>query len=551
MASGKKSPDETTDAAVPVTQHIGDLYTTDLTSAERRSLARSRKVAFCVLAACAVLAIGGAVYFWYLWFLTAKTCIDIYILEPADSFINRLKLARSWQSKLIRLDISSFSALILALLFTRLAYVGCRNTLQYFRRDGWSYFGRAYHSVLFTDGFETLCIRFGLLGTLLSFLLAAVAQLASASVTPSTAGRQSLGDKVATVAQESAGGPGDVLSEPDVNKNTSGTEELSTDIFLLLCASLVSTFVGTGVAYVVTPSLNWINERALGLHQLGQADTKFAAEEFFRQVTRTSRRLAEFETTTVTLAKAADGISRFDANVAKTAQSLGDLIAGFEVRMDTATRALTELINGLQRAIQTFDVSTQTGKQLSRKLDQLEAMSDRVSALLDRLPERLNDPLKNMSLTAGKFREAALSGESAFRELKEVAGTARESLSETTHRTHATWQMLRELQDGLKEMARNEEAQTTEISKLAEAFDTIGVSLSAIVRELDLPGTRLRQHDGEDPEAAGAIAVHRTRLRETNAGRPGDDGRGTARPSHARPVDAPDGPRPWWRRIFE
>ena len=50
----------------------------------------------------------------------------------------------------------------------------------------------------------------------------------------------------------------------------------------------MSTFVGTGVAYVVTPSLNWINERALGLHQLGQADTKPAAEEFFRQVTRTA-----------------------------------------------------------------------------------------------------------------------------------------------------------------------------------------------------------------------------------------------------------------------
>ena len=89
--------------------------------------------------------------------------------------------------------------------------------------------------------------------------------------------------------------------------------------------------------------------------------------------------------------------------------------------MDTVTKALSELINGLQRAIQTFDVSTHTGKQLSRKLDQLEAMSDRVSSLLDRLPERLNDPLKNMSLTAGKFREAALSGESAFRELREVA----------------------------------------------------------------------------------------------------------------------------------
>ena len=130
MASDTTSPDEATDATVPVTQHIRDSHTTDLTSAERRSLARSRKVAFCVLAACAVLAIGGAVYFWYLWFLTAKTCIDTYILKTADSIIIHPELASSWQSYLIGLDISSFSALTLALLFTRLAYVGCRNTIR-------------------------------------------------------------------------------------------------------------------------------------------------------------------------------------------------------------------------------------------------------------------------------------------------------------------------------------------------------------------------------------------------------------------------------------
>ena len=158
-------------------------------------MAQSRKVAFCVLAVCAVLACVGAVYFWYLWFLTAKTCIDTYILKTAQSIIIHPELADSWQSKLIGLDISSFSALTLALLFTRLGYVGSRNTIRYFRRDGWAYFGRAYHSVLFTEGFETLCVRFGLLGTLLSFLLAAVSQLSSASVTP--------GERAADVLQES------------------------------------------------------------------------------------------------------------------------------------------------------------------------------------------------------------------------------------------------------------------------------------------------------------------------------------------------------------
>ena len=99
--------------------------------------------------------------------------------------------------------------------------------------------------------------------------------------------------------------------------------------------------------------------------------------------------------------------------------------------------------------------------------------------MLDRLPERINDPLKNMSLTAGKFREAALSGEAAFRALKDMAGTAGESLKETTLRANTTWQMLREVQDSLKELAKHEETQTTEVSKLVEAFDTIGVSLGA------------------------------------------------------------------------
>ena len=110
----------------------------------------------------------------------------------------------------------------------------------------------------------------------------------------------------------------------------------------------MSTFVGTGVAYMVTPSLNWINERALGLHQLGQADATFAAEEFFRQVTRTSQRLAQFETTTVRLAQAADSISHFDVNVAATAKRLGDLIAGFEARVGTTANKLIELISGLE-----------------------------------------------------------------------------------------------------------------------------------------------------------------------------------------------------------
>jgi methyl-accepting chemotaxis protein len=551
MASDATDPSNVADATDDATAFcFRDSRTTDLTAAEGQSLARSRKVAFCVLTACAVLAIGGAVYFWYLWFLTAKTCIDTYIVKSAESIIIHPGLATSWQDYLVGLDISSFSALTLALLFTRLAYLGSRNTIWYFRRDGWAYFGRAYHSVLFTEGFETLCVRFGLLGTLLSFLLAAVAQMSSESAAEYRAPDNN-GTSVTKVIAQEPGGSKNVLGDLAAEaKDVSTTDQLSSEIFLLLCASLVSTFVGTGVAYMVTPSFNWINERALGLHQLGQADATFAAEEFFRQVTRTSQRLAQFETTTVRLAQAADSISHFDVNVATTAKRLGDLIASFEGRVGTTAKKLTELIGGLERTVQTLDVSTHTSKQLAKKLDQLEAMSGGMSAMLDRLPERLNDPLKNMSLTAGKFREAALSGEAAFRTLKDVAGTAGESLKETTLRANTTWQMLREVQDSLKELAKNEETQTTEVSKLVEAFDTIGVSLGAVVRELGSLGPHLRQRDGGDHEASRLLAAQRSQLLETLDGSTGNDKHGMTTRSRARSVDDLDEPRSWWQRLF-
>ena len=198
----------------------------------------------------------------------------------------------------------------------------------------------------------------------------------------------------------------------------------------------------------------------MGLHQLSQADAAFAAEEFFRQVSRTSQRLAQFETTTVRLADAASHMHSFEENISASARQLANVIGSFDSRVDHTAKRLTDLIGGLERAVHVIDASTLTGKQLAKKLDHLDAMSERVSELLNRLPERLNDPLKNMSLIAGKFRDAALSGEAAFRELREMAGATRDTIGETTQRANTTWQLLREVQDSLKALATNEQAQT-------------------------------------------------------------------------------------------
>jgi hypothetical protein len=510
MANATTGVGGVTDPVQKTLQHLHDAPTTELTPDETQSLARSRKVAFWALAICAVLAVLGAVYFWYLWVLTVKSCVNTYLVtERQTSMYIHPKTAGSWQDTFIGLDISSFSALTLALLFTRLAYGGYRNTIRLFWRDGWSYFGRAYHSVLFSEGFETLCVRFGLLGTLLSFLLAAVAQLATPSAVTAGVAGATMGDAA-----------------------TTATSELSSGIFLLLCASLVSTFVGTGVAYTITPSFNWLNERALGLHQMVRSDGSFAAEEFVRQVDLTSQRLGEFTKTITNLSASAEHIATFEESVG------------------IAARKLAQLIPNLEHAVQTFEVSTQTGKQLTKKLDHLEGLYDRMTAMFELIPERFNDPLKNMSHTAGRFREAAQSGEAAFRELKSMAGSARESLVETTHRTNTTWQMLREVQESLKDLAANEATQTNEVSKLVGAFDAVGESLHGLVRGLESLGTHLQE--GQTPGNEGMNLLtderHVTGGRATLAG--GDDGRGATRSGYGRPANAADPPRPWWRRLF-
>ncbi len=547
-------------------QHaIHDLFTTELTLTERQRLSRSRKIAFFTLAGMSVVAAFAACYFWFLWGLTAKSCIDTYILREKESALLSGE-AETWQQKTIALDISSFSALILALLCTRLAFSGWKHTRGYYKRDGQDYFGRAYHSVLFTEGFETLCVRFGLLGTLLSFLLAAISQMSQlvddnqsqpleavaaaeqtesgpASSAPQAEAIAALEDTTqetsdTSVAKSSRnnGKAAVTLADQSIQQttvdstlspgldeaSTARTEKASHEIFLLLCASLVSTFVGTGVAYAVTPSLNWLNDRALGVHQVTDSGGEFVAEEFIRQVARTSQRLAE-------------------AN--------NDL-STFEVCVGTTATQLPQLIAGLNRAIQTFDVSTQTGRQLAKKLEQVEAMSDRMGALLDRLPDRVNESMRSISMMAKEFRDAALTGETAFRELKEVAGAAREPLTETTHRTNTTWQMLREVHESLRELAKNEDKQTSEIARLGQAFDHIGDALTEVVRQLDAVGAYLRHRDGDFVEhRASGSAEHYFAQSDLNRPRRSPQEELVARGLGAV-LQENRASLPWWRRIF-
>ena len=237
-----------------------------------------------------------------MWVVTVQNCIYTMSPSPATSAKTvTTDTASTWQEYIVALDISSFSAMILALLFTRWAFVGGRNTIRYFQRDGRAYFRCAYHSVLFTEGFETLCIRMGLLGTLLSFVLAALIHMSGEPLTSGGASIPTAADQVAQIAQEST-----ETTEGTANATPSQLPSLrisrvhGKDLRPVVCKPRVHV-CGHPVRLYGHSQLNWLNERAIGLHQIVQADPRLAADEFFREVALTSQRLAQFETTTAKL----------------------------------------------------------------------------------------------------------------------------------------------------------------------------------------------------------------------------------------------------------
>ncbi len=511
-----------TDTNQHTRQHTQDSFVTVLDPAERVAGAVSRKVAFGVLAVVAVVACALAVCFWYLWITTVRTCIDTYILHNTTSALLDPDKAKSLQDYLSGLDISSFSALILALLFTRMAIVGVRNTLLNLHRDGESYFARAYQRVLFPEVFESLCIRLGLLGTLLSFLLAAISQMGNVSVAGPVDHVPTLEQQVAVVSSELTedGEPKPANSMPVRGAKT--TSQLSSQMFLLLCASLVSTFVGTGVAYVVTPSLNWLNDRAVGRHQVHQSDPAFAAEEFFRQIDRTSQRLSQFEKTTVKIAESAEHISNFERNIA------------------SASKGLADLLNGIEKTIHLFEVSNHNGQQLAEKLEHVEELSDRLCRLLRQIPDKLNSPLENVSKTAIRFQEATLSGKAAFSELKEAAETARGSLAETEHRTNVNWRMLKEVRDALRELAESENMQTSQIAGLTSGVEHLGGSLESLIKEVEALLRQYTHQKNADGGVVRSLAAIQAQLVDM-ANHSTDE----------REVNDSATSRSWWQRLFE
>ena len=450
-----------------------DIFKTRLTSDEKKTRTVARRIAFHTLALIGIAASLLSLYWWYLWFITVRICVRTYVLQQQDSILLTPGEANSWQKLFSGLDISSFSALILACFFTRLAHFGIKNTLWRKYKDGVAYMDHAYLSVLFPPQFEAVYIRFGLLGTLLSFLLAAVSQMSHLETSVSATRGSVLEQRVEEIVKDTQPhADGTSLDAPGTN-NTSvnrgrqiSTGQLSGKVFLLLCASLVSTFVGTFVSYVLIPPLNRLNDCAVGMLQRSPIDEEATADEFLRQLDRTSRRLGDFEKATSSLTAAANNVQCFEASAQEASEKLDDML-----KLLDRTTALFQTSN---------DKMEFTGKKLSKT----ESQNNHILKNIAQFSEKLEQPLGLMSSAAARIEKASIAENHAFLELQSLSSSIKDPVALVGKFSTNMWTVLNEVRNSLQLLAKEEMNKSEVVINMADSFTTLNSALENLVEQV-------------------------------------------------------------------
>ena len=242
----------------------------------------------CGLCPCAGLLTAFAVIIWYNTFAITRAFVASGSLE----FLTEREL--NLYDKLLTLDISSTSALII-LLFSSSLFCGSLKIISVHKRKGKEKYSYAYRLRLFPSGIDSICVRLGLIGTLISFVLIALMLFPSSSKDNKAQDEFSESDPTAVVAETTGNKDGVQTADeaeipplqqtPTLNvESFQRASQSSFQVFLLLCASLYSTLVGCVFGYFVIPFFEWIAAWATGQQQERLKDPLELQERFLSQV---------------------------------------------------------------------------------------------------------------------------------------------------------------------------------------------------------------------------------------------------------------------------
>ncbi len=470
---------------------ILDSKTLNPTDAHRGS--RSRKAALWLLRVLAIPAFAATPAAVYLWVRTLETCWDTYFLRrQASSLVLNPGSAESLLEFFIKLDLSSCSALICLLLVAFLAKSGLRNSWIVPYREADRFWRSAYAYHLFPSNFWSLSIQLGLIGTLLSFVFAALTMIADLSdmSAESTVKQETLTETDSTRATSQQGESptppklsGSQAAYPsDQEQDTAKRAKQSSQrIFLLLCASLISTLVGCVVAYLILPPLEWVNGIAMGRHQLQPVgDTETTMQQLGATVgalcttiDHTTKRLGEFN-------QIIDLTGQLATKVQNANQAMPELASQFRAlnsAVATSNKTILAATDGLKH-------TTTEVQAVTNRLDSLAAKLDKNYTTLSQLPAAFRDPLHSLKTASDSLASLAKSASQSQSDLATFAKRLEEPVSLVAQVIHNALSIISQVHESIRSLAHSQHGQREDVKRVADSFTSLEVALQSIVGEV-------------------------------------------------------------------
>ena len=427
-----------------------------------------------------VMALFGIIAFFgsvWLWRATALAMWHTFIASHHGADLFAFRPDASWQEIFVHLDLSTFTSIICVLLTFFVMVRG--GWLAFLPRRDRSFWSRAYFHRVFPARTGTLAVRLGLIGTLLSFVLAALTMIRDLQNTAPRADAPGppVAQPVRVTAGDKATRRADILARPEiatVNDAGGRREQTSQRIFLLLCASLIHTLAGCVAAYMIIPSIEGVNALAMGRH-LAQREPVPEPEDALRglaavieQITQVTKLLGD---AAAMLKHAADSAGAFS--------KLGD--------------QLQILVTATQKTSDGLGQSATTLSNVGTKLGDVAAALDTSCQHLKEMPESFDRPIGALGAAANNLGKLA---EMAAQAQNELAGAANAVRGPTEVMVGVFRSLLALLKNQLPSLIAMQTAKNEDLKKTRDAFDLLARRLGELTDRFEKLSADSGPHQG-------------------------------------------------------
>lgn len=432
----------------------------------------TRRAAFTAVYVLWLLSLGLLGASMYAWWRTLGMAAQ-FIHEGSMELIRVTDVSPI--DKMLRLDISTMSALILFLL-ALYVFLGTSSLIaKRLRHSSWQEFAsHRYPDRLIPEKFAAVSVRFGLIGTLLSFaMVAMVLTPKQPKDDPSLRQADSgVGEQISVASRPTSSPATGRWSRIGITDQLAPASRTSYGVFLLLCASLYSTLVGCGIGYMVVPVISGIGAAAAGQAESPEDEILLAQDEYARRLHDATFELSLLTEQAATVRLMTEDLAGCRGVFQESREHLGLMHQEMELAIEglKETRQIRESIENAAAELQkTCGAIGMASEQYKKQVEQSEAANVKLQETAETAVRGCANAMDELKAVADAVRKHAIepSGRLVGSVLGMVSGL-KESVS-------AIFRVLRRQQSLTEESAEHIsacvnpiEAATSQMSKVAE-----------------------------------------------------------------------------------